>query len=123
MTVTRFQLVFRRDGQDDRSEYRYNNGVGEPEIDGRLAVDGGTYVIRGDEWLLRTDDAGDSMSRFVCTLVAESAVMCCPHTGHANLNSLIACSPTISHRAGADNPFFQVTFGMVQSNLGAILRT
>ena len=73
MTVTRFQLVFRRDGQDDRSEYRYNNRVGEPEIDGRLAVDGGTYVIRGDEWLLRTDDAGDSMSRFVCTLVAEPA--------------------------------------------------
>jgi len=73
MTVTRFQLVFRRDGHDDRSEYRYNNRVGEPEIDGRPAVDGGTYVIRGDEWLLRTDDAGDSMSRFVCTLVAESA--------------------------------------------------
>jgi hypothetical protein len=72
MTVTRFQLVFRRDGQGDRSEYRYNNRVGEPEIDGRLAVDGETYVIRGDEWL-RTDDAGDSMSRFVCTLVAETA--------------------------------------------------
>ena len=73
MTVTRFQLVFRRDGQDDRSEYRLNNGEGEPEIDGRIAVDGDTFVIRGDEWLLRQDDAGDSMARFVCTLVAEPA--------------------------------------------------
>jgi hypothetical protein len=71
MTVTRFQLVFRRDDHDDRSEYRYNNGEGEPEIDGRLVVDGETYVIRGAEWLLRKDDAGDSMARFVCTLVAE----------------------------------------------------
>lgn len=73
MTVTRFQIVFRRDGHDDRSEYRLNNGEGEPEIDGRPAVDGETYTIRGDQWILRQDDAGDSMARFVCTLVAESA--------------------------------------------------
>lgn len=73
MTVTRFQLVFRRDGHDDRSEYRHNNGAGEPEIDGRLVVDGETYVIRGAEWLLRRDEAGDSMSRFVCTKVVGSA--------------------------------------------------
>ena len=73
MTVTRFQLVFRRDGHDDRSEYRHNNSEGEPEIEGRLAVDGETYLIRGNEWLLREDDAGDSMARFVCTLVGESA--------------------------------------------------
>ena len=70
--MTRFQIVFRRDGHDDRSEYRLNNGEGEPEIDGRRAVDGETYTIRGDEWILRQDDAGDSMARFVCTLVAES---------------------------------------------------
>jgi len=73
MTVTRVQLVFRRDGQDDRSEYRLNNGEGELEIDGRIAVDGDTFVIRGDEWLLRQDDAGDSMARVVCTLVTEPA--------------------------------------------------
>ena len=73
MTVARFQLVFRRDGHDDRSEYRLNNVEGKPEVDGRIAVDGDTFVIRGDEWLLRQDDAGDSMARFVCTLVAESA--------------------------------------------------
>ena len=73
MTVTRFQLVFRRDGHDDRSEYRLNNGEGEPEIDGRLVVDGETYVIGGAEWLLRQDVAGDSMARFVCTQIVETA--------------------------------------------------
>ena len=34
--MTRFQLVFRRDGEHDRSEYRYNDGDGEHDIDGRL---------------------------------------------------------------------------------------
>ena len=38
-------------------------------------------------------------------LVLESAVICWPQTGHANLNSLIASAPTISHRAGDDNAF------------------
>ncbi len=28
-----------------------------------LAVDGETYVIRGVEWLLRKDGAGDAMAR------------------------------------------------------------
>jgi hypothetical protein len=71
--MTRFQLVFRGNGEQDRSEYRFNNAAGEPHIDGRLLVDGETYVIRGVEWLLRTDDAGDSMARFVCTLAVEPA--------------------------------------------------
>src|ERR1039458_1260963 len=39
-------------------------------------------------------------------LVLESAVICWPQTGHANLNSLIASAPTISHRAPGDNAFF-----------------
>ena len=69
--MTRFQLVFRSDGQNDRSEYRYNDEAGRPHIDGRLVVDGETFVIRGVEWLLRNDDAGDSMARFVCTLVVQ----------------------------------------------------
>jgi hypothetical protein len=69
--MTRFQLVFRRDGEPDRSEYRYNDEDGEPHIDGRLIIDGATYVIRDLEWLLRTDDAGDGMRRFVCTLAVE----------------------------------------------------
>jgi hypothetical protein len=69
--VTRFQLVFRRDGENVQSEYRLNNEAGEPNIDGRLVVDGETYIIRGVEWLLREDSAGDRMTRFVCTLVVE----------------------------------------------------
>jgi hypothetical protein len=71
--VTRFQLVFRQDGENDRSEYRYNDKAGEPHIDGKLIVDDDVYVIRGVEWLLRKDNAGDSMARFVCTLVVEAA--------------------------------------------------
>ena len=72
--MTRFQLVFRKDGENDRSEYRYNDEAGEPHIDGKLIVDGEVYVIRGVEWHLRNDDAGDSMARFLCTLaVAEDS--------------------------------------------------
>ena len=58
--MTRFQLVFR--GENDRSEYRYNDQDGEPHIDGKLIVDGDVYVIRGVEWLLGKDNAGDSMA-------------------------------------------------------------
>jgi hypothetical protein len=70
-----FELVFRRDGNADDREYRFNNGDGEPHIDGKLIVDGETYVIRGLEWILRREDVvGDgNMPRFICTLVAEPA--------------------------------------------------
>jgi hypothetical protein len=68
--MTRVQLVFRRDGERDQMEHRFNDDDGEPKIDGRLIVDGDTYVIRGVEWLVRRDDI-DATSRFVCTLVVE----------------------------------------------------
>ena len=71
--MSRFQLVFRQDGENDRSGYRYNDQAGEPHINGKLLVDGEVYVIRGIERLLRRDEAGDSISRFVCTLVVEPA--------------------------------------------------
>lgn len=73
--MTRFQLVFRGDGEPDRSEYRFNNEDGEPHLDGKLIVDGEVYVIRGVEWILRRDDLphDDNLSRFVCTLVVEPA--------------------------------------------------
>lgn len=65
--MTRFQLVFRYpDG--DRAEIRHTNGDGDPHLDGTLIVDGETYVIEGAEWLVRSDDIGDSMQRFSCTL-------------------------------------------------------
>ena len=67
--MTRVQLVFRRDGENDRSEYRYRNEGDEPHIDGKLIVDGETYVLRGVEWLLRADNGGDGMARYICTLV------------------------------------------------------
>jgi hypothetical protein len=72
--MTRFQLVFRGDNGDksEWSEYWFSSEDGEPHIDGRLVVDDEAYVIHGVEWLLREDSAGDSMARFVCTLVVES---------------------------------------------------
>jgi hypothetical protein len=39
-------------------------------------------------------------------LVVESAVMCWPQTGHANLNSLIGSSLTIPYGAARDNHYF-----------------
>jgi len=72
--MNRFQLVFRRDGHNDQSGYRFNNRAGQPEIDGRLIVGGEPYLIRDVEWLLRSDDAGDSMARFICTLVVEPTI-------------------------------------------------
>ena len=69
--MTRFQLVFRREGQRDDVEHRYNDEDGEPHIDGRLIVDGETYVIHGVEWLIRSDNFNGSVPRFVCTLVVE----------------------------------------------------
>lgn len=69
--MTRFQLVFRENGVD-RVETRDNNVDGEPQIDGKLIVDGEVYVIKGVEWLLTADHIGDTR-RFLCTLVAEPA--------------------------------------------------
>ncbi len=69
--MSRFQLVFRRAGEKDRSEYHFRNESGQPHIDGRPIVDGETYVIRGVDWVFSRDEAGDSMPRFVCTLAAE----------------------------------------------------
>ena len=68
--MTRFQMVF-RDRAGARAEIWDNNDLGEPHIEGKLIVDGQTYVIRGTEWLVRSDDIGDSTRRFVCTPVAE----------------------------------------------------
>ena len=65
--MTRFQLIFRHtDG--DRPELWDSNHDGEPHIDGKLIVDGETYTIRGVEWLVRSEDIGDGMTRFICTL-------------------------------------------------------
>jgi hypothetical protein len=76
----RFQLVFRREGKPDRTEYRYNDGDGEPRINGRLIVHGELYTIYGVEWLIEREDPGDfvlhrdddgHLHRFICTLVVE----------------------------------------------------
>jgi hypothetical protein len=54
--MTRFQLVFRRTGSDDESEFRYKNDEGAPHIDGTIILDGDRYAIRGVEWLVRRED-------------------------------------------------------------------
>jgi hypothetical protein len=80
MAMGRFQLVFRREGKPDSSEYRFNDHNGEPRIDGRPIVDGEVYVIRGVEWLVQREDGdfnlhrhgGDQRHRFICTLVVGS---------------------------------------------------
>ena len=70
--MTHFQLVFlNADGHGEWSEHRENNVDGEPHIDGELIVDGQAYVIKGVEWIVSSDDIGDSMKRFVCTLVVD----------------------------------------------------
>ena len=67
--MTRFQLVFRERGKGDRTETRDNNTYREPQIDGKLIVDGEWYRIRGVEWVVRRNGDGlDGMKRFVCTL-------------------------------------------------------
>jgi hypothetical protein len=86
--TTRFELVFRRDGHKDDREYRFNNQAGEPHIDGKLIVDGETYLIRDVEWLLRRDHAGDSMARFLCTLAVEPAFI-----AHSDGNESSATPP------------------------------
>jgi len=78
--MPRFQLVYRQDGEDDRSEYRFNNEAGEPHIDGRPVVDGERYIIRGVEWFVHSEDSGDfqlhrknsgNLPRFICTPVVQ----------------------------------------------------
>ena len=49
--------------------------------------------------------------------LVESAVMCWPQTGHANLNSLIASAPTIPHRTTEDNAFFGSDFRAASSHI------
>ncbi len=68
--MSRFQLVFRSDGERDRIEHRFNDSHCEPPMDGRLLVDGETHDIRGAEWRVRREAVGGT-PRFVCTLVVE----------------------------------------------------
>jgi hypothetical protein len=70
--MTRFQLVFRH-ADGDWSEIRESNLDGEPHINGELIVDGRTYAMKGVGWIVRTDDIGDSMRRFVCTVAHRDA--------------------------------------------------
>ena len=70
--MTHFQLVFRRNGEVERSEFRASSFENEPHIDGRRLVDGETYPIRGVDWLVRCENIGDE-PRFVCTPVIERA--------------------------------------------------
>ena len=66
--MPQFQLVFRYpDG--DRSHIRQCNVDGEPHINGVVIADGQTYVHEDVEWLFSSDDIGDSIKRFVCTVV------------------------------------------------------
>ena len=68
--MSRFELLFRRDGEAPMLETWDDGGDGrQPHIDGRPVVDGQTYTIRGDEWLLRREDIGNG-PRFVCTRTA-----------------------------------------------------
>lgn len=70
--MTHFQLVLRRpDG--NQSELGLNNADDEPMIDGQLLVDGEVLVFRGADWLLKREQNGHELLRFVCTPVAEQA--------------------------------------------------
>ena len=69
--MPRFQMVFRDRNGLGRSEVWDNGDEGEPHIDGRPIIDGQTYMIRGTEWLVQSDDIGDSTKRFLCTPALE----------------------------------------------------
>jgi hypothetical protein len=72
--MTRFQLIFRQPGKRDHLEIRDDNQHPESHIDGKLIVDGQTYVIRGVEWFVNADGGhADCMKRFVCTLAVQPA--------------------------------------------------
>ena len=57
-------------------------------------------------------------------LVVESAVMCWPHTGQANLNSLIGSAETIPYGDRKDNSFLRLIPGVtsfpLRSTFGAL---
>jgi len=63
--VTRFELIF-RGHHGERKEVRDNNKYDEPQIDGKLIVDGGTYTIRGSRWVVTRGGPLDGMERFIC---------------------------------------------------------
>jgi len=70
--MIRFQLIFReRDGE--QTEVWNDNRGGAPTIHGKPIVDGGTYVIRGKEWIVRRERGRpQDKARFICTPVALS---------------------------------------------------
>ena len=70
--MTHFQLVLRRP-EGNQSELGLNNADDEPMIDGQLLVDGEVLVFRGADWLLKREQHGHELLRFVCTPVAEPA--------------------------------------------------
>ena len=78
--MTRFQLVF-RDGDGDRSEFRYDNGDGAPHIDGKLIVDGETYLIRGVEWVIRREGCGGSLKTCRGSYARSLSSRCPPRSG------------------------------------------
>ena len=96
--MTYFQLVFRRDGQRDDVEHRYNDDDGQPRIDGRLIVDGETYLIHGVEWLLRSDNFDGSAPRFLCTLVAKPA----SEPAHPGGDLIAAIQPPLTNSEDGD---------------------
>jgi hypothetical protein len=59
------------DCENARPSTAANDEAGEPHLDGKLIVDGKTYIIRGVEWLLRADDPSDGMPGLVCTVAME----------------------------------------------------
>ncbi len=70
--MTRFQLIFRREGRPDSRELWDNNHLDAPHIQGKILIDGQTYTIYGVDWILSQEpDGSDGLKRFVCTLVAQ----------------------------------------------------
>ena len=70
--MTHFQLVLSRP-EGNQSELGFINIDDEPMIEGQLLVDGGVVAIRGADWLLKREQHGHELLRFVCIPVAEPA--------------------------------------------------
>lgn len=67
-----FQLLFRRSGRRDTFEIRHTSDDDPPRMNGRPIVDGATYTIRGEQWVLRRVRYPAPTPTYLCTPLEQS---------------------------------------------------
>ena len=68
--MSRFQLVFRRDGHADEFVLVDQPVIMDPMFDGQRLHDGASITRYGDTWSVTIDgdDTDENLTRFICTL-------------------------------------------------------